>query len=423
MQEPKGTQTSPAAITGDRFFTKPIAIIFVTAMIDLIGFGIVIPVLPYYVEGDAFGASPFQLGLIVASYSTMQFIFSPIFGTISDRYGRRPVLFFSILGTALGFYIVGAATTLWMIFAGRILDGITGGNISTAQAYIADVTTRENRAKGMGLIGASFGIGFVVGPMLGGILSIYGHAVPFYFAAGMALLNAIALYFFLPESLDRSKVQHTARRKNRLAEIFDSLKDVSFRGITIIYFLIIIAFSIMTTSFTLYTMNRFNYTAAQNGYLFCYIGVIAVIMQGGLFNRLARSLGESKLILIGTALMAISLIAVPFVGPQQGGLTALLIGTAFFAIGNSVSSPALMSLASKNAHDHEQGKAMGVMQSGASLARAIGPVIAGYLMNNALRAVDDWTIQRTYWTGAAIMLSACFAVIYYLLRRNSPVRI
>ena len=186
MTPDKPANDQAATADDEKFFTKPIAIIFVTILIDLIGFGIVIPVLPYYVEGTAFQATPFELGLLVASFSIMQFIFSPIFGSLSDRYGRRPILFLSLLGTSAGFFLVGFATTLWMVFAGRILDGITGGNISTAQAYIADVTSRKNRAKGMGLIGAAFGIGFVLGPAIGGILSKFGNHVPFLFAAVLA---------------------------------------------------------------------------------------------------------------------------------------------------------------------------------------------------------------------------------------------
>lgn len=398
----------------DKFFTKPIIIIFITVLIDLIGFGIVIPVLPYYLEGDAFRATPFELGLIVASYSIMQFIFSPIFGSISDRYGRRPVLFFSLLGTSAGFLIVGFATTLWMIFAGRILDGITGGNISTAQAYIADVTSRKNRAKGMGLIGAAFGLGFVLGPAIGGILSKYGGPhVPFLFAGALAFVNAIALYFFLPESLKKNARAQTVHRVNRFVEVFNSLIDIRFRILTSIYFLVVVGFSIMTTSFSLYTMKRFGYDAAQNGYLFFYIGILAVIFQGGFLGKLSTRFGESRLVVIGCLMLAASLFAVPFVRPESGGLTGLLIGIAFFSIGNSIASPALTSLASKNASEDEQGKALGVMQSGASLARAVGPVIAGYLLNNAIGQIDDMTIQKTFWTASAIMFVAFLVAIYF----------
>lgn len=403
---------NPTTSDDEKFFTKPIAIIFVTIMIDLIGFGIVIPVLPFYATVEPFNATPFQLGLLFASFSVMQFIFSPIFGSVSDKYGRRPVLFFSLLGTSAGFFIVGFATTLWMLFAGRILDGITGGNISTAQAYIADVTSRKNRAKGMGLIGAAFGIGFVLGPALGGILSKYGSAVPFCVAGALAFLNAVALYFFLPESLKKNIAP--VPRANRFVELFRSLGDPSFRVITIIYFLVVVSFSIMTTSFSLYTLERFGYDAEKNGYLFFLVGVLSAIFQGGLIGKLTAWLGEAKLVVIGCLMLTASLFAVPYVGPASGGLTGLLLGIACFAIGNSLASPGLTSLASKNAADHDQGKAFGVMQSGASLARAIGPLIGGFLLNNAIGQVDDHSIQLTYWAASAIMAAALLAAIYFL---------
>jgi DHA1 family tetracycline resistance protein-like MFS transporter len=397
----------------EKFFTKPLIIIFLTILIDLIGFGIVIPVLPYYVSGDAFNATPFQLGLLVASFSIMQFFFAPIFGSISDKYGRRPVLFFSLLGTSAGFLMVGLATALWMIFAGRILDGITGGNISTAQAYIADVTTRKNRAKGMGLVGAAFGLGFVLGPAIGGILSKYGHHVPFLFAGALAFLNAIALYLFLPESINKKYRSPSRFRVNRFAELFESLSSGRFRTISIVNFLNITAFSIMTTSFALYTMYRFDYDAEQNGYLFAYIGVLAVIVQGGVFGRLASKFGESALVVTGCLLLTASLFAVPFVGRQSGGLPILLLGMAFFSLGNSFAAPALSSLASKIASEDEQGKTLGLMQSGGSLARAVGPLVAGLLLNNAFSKVDDHTLYRTFWTASGIMFVAFLVSMYF----------
>ncbi|HSI87776.1 MAG TPA: MFS transporter, partial [Pyrinomonadaceae bacterium] len=188
--------------TTEKFFTTPLIIIYTTVFIDLIGFGMVIPILPYYANTAPFYATPFQIGLLFAIYSWMQFFFAPVLGRLSDRYGRRPILFFSILGSAVGYFVIGAANTLFLVFLGRFIGGITGANISTAQAYIADVTSKENRAKGMGLFGAMFGLGFILGPAIAGILSKYGVHVPFYAAAGLSLANAIALYFILPESVD-----------------------------------------------------------------------------------------------------------------------------------------------------------------------------------------------------------------------------
>ncbi|REJ79495.1 MAG: MFS transporter [Acidobacteria bacterium] len=397
----------------DRFFTKPIAIIFTTVFIDLVGFGIVIPALPFYVEGDYFAATPLDIGLLFASYSAMQFIFSPILGSLSDKYGRRPVLFLSLLGSAVGYMFMGFATALWMVYLGRIIAGVTGGNISTAQAYIADVTTRKNRAKGMGLFGAAFGLGFVFGPAIGGILSRYGIHVPFLFAAGLTFVNAIALYFVLPESLKKED-RETGRSKNRFAEMFESLKDPRFSTLSLLYFLLVTAFSIMTASFVLYTLDRFGYDAEANGYLFAYIGILAVILQGWLFGKLAHRFGEAWLVVVGSFILGGGFFVLPYIGPDFGGLPLLLVVIGLFAIGNALSSPALTSLASKVASDREQGKALGLMQSGASLARAIGPAIAGVLLNNAMGSLDDFTILRTFWTAAALMfltfvLAAVFA--------------
>src|SRR5215213_6898573 len=408
--------------------SSPLIVIFTTVFIDLVGFGIVIPVLPFYAEGTAFNATPRTVGLLFASYSVMQLIFSPILGGLSDKYGRRPVLLLSIIGTGIGFLILGLAKTIAMLFIGRILDGITGGNISTAQAYIADVTSEENRAKGMGMIGAAFGLGFIFGPAIGGILSRWGIQVPFFFAAALCFANALLLYFTLPETITPDHpAKHRAAGGRGLQQIIRSLKQPRLAFVLTIYFLFIVAFSIMTTSFSLYTMFRFGYDAQHTGYLFAYVGIIAVIIQGGLIGRLVKRFGELPLVIVGALCFAISLFAVPFVGPAAGGLAGLLIGGGVFSLGNSLATPALTSLASKSAGAEQQGTVLGVTQSVASLARAFGPSLAALLIASPVAHVgadgqshymSDYSLFVTFWTGAAIMFIA-FLLAFYFARIKS----
>ena len=402
---------------------SPLVVIFTTVFIDLLGFGIVIPVLPFYAEGTQFNATPRTVGLLFASYSIMQLIFSPVLGRLSDKYGRRPVLLISIIGTGIGFMILGFATTLWMLFVGRILDGISGGNISTAQAYIADITTKEDRAKGMGLLGAAFGLGFIFGPAIGGILSLWGIRVPFLFAAGLCFANAILLYFTLPETVTPDHPARVSAAGGRgFGQLLNSLKQPRLGFILTIYFLFIVAFSIMTTSFSLFTMFRFGYDAQHNGYLFAYVGFIAVIIQGGLIGRLVKRFGEQRLVVVGALCFAISLFALPFVGPNAGGLLALLIGGGVFSLGNSLSTPALNSLASKSVGAAEQGSVLGVTQSVSSLARAVGPSIAALLINSTSQEMgadgvphymSDRSLFVTFWTGSVIMFLAFLLAVYF----------
>jgi DHA1 family tetracycline resistance protein-like MFS transporter len=402
---------------------SPLVVIFTTVFIDLVGFGIVIPVLPLYAEGTQFNATPRMVGLLFASYSVMQLIFSPVLGRLSDKYGRRPVLLISIIGTGIGFLILGFATTLWMLFVGRILDGISGGNISTAQAYIADITTKEDRAKGMGLLGAAFGLGFIFGPAIGGLLSRWGIHIPFLFAAGLCFANAILLYFTLPETVTPDHPARVSAARGRgFAQLINSLKQPRLGFILTIYFLFIVAFSIMTTSFSLYTMFRFGYDAHHNGYLFAYVGLIAVIIQGVLIGRLVKRFGELWLVIVGALFFAVSLFVVPFVGPNAGGLVALLIGGGIFSLGNSLSTPALNSLASKSVGAAEQGSVLGVTQSAASLARAVGPSIAALLIHSNLpemgadgvtHYMSDRSLFLTFWTGSVIMFLAFLLAVYF----------
>src|SRR3989475_4127735 len=401
---------------------SPLLVIFITVFIDLVGFGIVIPVLPYYAEGTKFGATPSQVGLLFASYSIMQLVFAPVLGRLSDKYGRRPVLLTSLLGTSVGFLILGFATALWMLFLGRIIDGISGGNISTAQAYIADVTTKENRAKGMGLIGAAFGLGFVFGPAIGGILSRWGINVPFLFAGALAFANAILLYFALPETVTKDHPARASAAAGRgWRQLLDSLENPRLGFVLTIYFLSIVAFSIMTATFSLFLMFRLGYDAFHNGWVFAFVGIISAIIQGGLIGKLVKRFGEPLLVIVGGLLFSVSLLAIPFVTPATGLLAILVIGAAT-SIGQALSAPSLTSLASKSASAGEQGGALGVMQSVASLARAVGPSLAAALIYSAVahigydghsQKMSDTSIFRTFWTAAAIQFVGSLIALYF----------
>jgi len=401
---------------------SPLLVIFITVFIDLVGFGIVIPVLPFYAEGTKFGATPSQVGLLFASYSVMQFIFAPVLGRLSDKYGRRPVLLVSLMGTASGFLILGFANTLCLLFVGRIIDGISGGNISTAQAYIADVTTKEDRAKGMGLIGAAFGLGFVFGPAIGGILSRWGINVPFLFAGVLALLNAVLLFFVLPETVTRDHPARVSAASGRgWNQLVAALRKPALASVMTIYFLGIVAFSIMTASFSLFMMFRLGYDAFHNGWIFAFVGVISAIVQGGLIGRLVKKFGEPLLVIVGALLVAASLVLVPFVTPLTRIAVFLLIGAAT-SIGQALLAPSLSSLASKSTSAAQQGSVLGVMQSVASLARAVGPSLAAVLIYSAVAHVgfdglpqkmSDASILRTFWTAAGIQFAGFVLALYF----------
>lgn len=400
---------------------SPLLVIFITVFIDLVGFGIVIPVLPFYAEGTKFGATPSQVGLLFASYSVMQLVFSPVLGRLSDKYGRRPILLISLLGTSAGFLILGFATTLTMLFIGRIIDGISGGNISTAQAYIADVTTKENRAKGMGLIGAAFGLGFVFGPAIGGVLSRWGINVPFMFAGGLAFANAILLYFALPETVTKDHPARVSAASGRgWHQLITALKNPRLGYVMTIYFLGIVAFSIMTATFSLFMMFRLGYDAFHNGWVFAFVGIISAAIQGGMIGKLVKKFGEPLLVIVGAILFTASLFVIPFVKPTTGLLAILTIG-AVTAIGQALSAPSLSSLASKSVGAGEQGGVLGAMQSVASLARAVGPLLAAVLIHDALhqgfdglfQKMSDASILHTYWTAAAIQFAGLLLALYF----------
>lgn len=357
---------------------SPLFVLFLTVFIDLIGFGIVIPVLPLYAEN--FHATPIAIGWLTGIYSGMQIIFTPILGKLSDRFGRRPVLLVSIAGTAVGFALMGMAQSLTLLFVARILAGITGGNISIPQAYIADVTAPEKRSRAMGMIGAAFGLGFTFGPLIGGLMSRISYGAPFFFAAGLAVANAVLVYLILPESLSR---EHRAKphEEASITEVFRHGRGPMFALVVATYLFLIAGFSIMTTLFALFTEKRFGYDAHANGYLFGFIGIIAVIVQGGLIGRLIKMFGEVALTRTGMVLTTLSLALLPL----SNNLTTLLLVCAGLAAGSGFASPPLSGLASQMIERSWQGRALGVMQSAGSTGRLIGPLIGGWLLMFDLR--------------------------------------
>ena len=376
-----------------------LAVIFGIIFIDLVGFGIVIPVLPLYAE--RFGASHFVIGLLLGIYSLMQCIFAPILGKLSDRVGRRPVLLISIIGSALGFLLMGAASTLPLLFLARIIDGITGGNISTAQAYIADVTPPKERSRGMGLIGAAFGLGFIFGPAIGGALSQISLAAPFFFAAALAGLNAAAVYFFLPESLSAHHRGDVHPRASIL-QIFEEAKGSSLKVVMVTYFFATVAFSLLTATYPLFTEQRFGLNAAQNGYLFSSLGLIGAIVQGGLLGWLVKIFNDKRLTMAGTLILAASFFVLPMVSTFPG----LLAATMGVAVGHSLIAAPLNGLASKLVGPGAQGRVIGLMQSSASVARIVGPVMGGWLLHyDAAQLAADFG-RTPYWASGFLSLIA-----------------
>ena len=387
---------------------SPLFVIFLTVFIDMVGFGIVIPVLPLYAEH--FHATPIEIGWLTGIYSGMQIIFMPILGRLSDRFGRRPVLIVSLAGTALGFLIMGWATSLPLLFAARIIDGATGGNIATAQAYIADISTPENRSRSMGLIGAAFGLGFTFGPMIGGIMSQISYGAPFYFAAALAAVNVVLLYFILPESLS-PEYRSQPHERTRLAEVFQHGHARLFGTIVATYFFTITGFAIMTTLFALFTEKHFGFDARKTGYLFGFIGIISVILQGGLIGRLIKFFGETTLARTGLLLLAAGLALLPLVPT----VPMLLAVCAALAVANGLVNPTLNGLASQMIDRSWQGRALGLMQSAGSVGRLAGPLLGGWLLMFDLDQPLTHYARTPFFAGAAILLVA-FALAFSVRR-------
>ena len=339
--------------------------------IHLLGFGLLLPLLPYYAE--TYGATGVAVGLLNTSYSFMQFLASPLWGRLSDRVGRRPVILISLLATSLSYLAFGLATSLPVLFASRILAGIAGGVIPTTQAYVADTTTPAERTKGMGLIGAAFGLGFVFGPALGGILSRYGYSVPAFVSAGLALLAAVFAFFLLPESLPAEK-RATARAARRAApSLAQALRRPTVRPVLLMFLIGTLCFSMLEATFALFGEHRYGIGPSEVGYTFAFVGTLSAVMQAGLVGLLARRFGEKALVRTGFLVMAAGML---YAG--SGPVFPLLVAAlGAVAIGNGLVAPALAGLVSLSSSAEEQGGILGVYQSLGSLGRSGGPFLGG----------------------------------------------
>lgn len=367
---------------------RGLVVLFAVVIVDLVGFGVVMPVLPFWAL--EFGADAGSFGLLASSYAAAQFVFAPLWGRLSDRVGRRPVLLGTIAGTALAMLAVGLAPSLAWLFAARILAGAFAANVSVAAAYIGDVTPPEERTRWMGMLGASFGIGFVLGPAIGGLLSPYGHAVPMFFTAGLAALNWVFAASRLrePERHDRG-----TRDAGRLA----SLRDPVVRGVVLANLAFSIAVTQLETLFAYFMSDRFGFDA--RGVAFLLVGMALVMggIQGGGMKALSARFAERRLVLGGVTLLALGFAGVPL----APSVALLLLPLLLAAVGRAVAQPALLSLASQAARPEERGAVMGLFQSSASLARVVGPALGGLLY--------DVSLPAPFWLASALLVGVAFA--------------
>jgi multidrug resistance protein len=358
-----------------KMLLSPLFFMAMTIFIDFTGFGLIIPLLPFWAEH--LGANATGVGLILTIYALAQFIFTPILGSLSDRYGRRPIIITSLLIEAFSLAFTALASSLPLLFLARFLGGLGSSNIGSAQAVVSDVTPAEGRARGMGMIGAAIGLGFVVGPALGGVLAPLGPVVPFWAAMGVATVNALLVTLFLPETRRRAAARAGRRKREGGPVLFtgwqQAMRSMNVTRLAAIYLLFTLAFAAMEAIFPLFTQHTFGWTAMQNGYIFTYVGLVIVIVQGGLIGRLVRRFGERGLLIAGLTLLAIGLALLPL----STRLGLLLVALGALSVGDGAVTPTVSSLLSFASPANAQGETLGFAQGLAGLGRILGPLIAG----------------------------------------------
>lgn len=381
---------------------NPLFFIFVTVLVDMLGYGMILPLLPFYVQQQDGGAA--MVGYLGAFYALLQLFSGPVLGTLSDQYGRKPILLLCLLGTSIAYALFGLANSLGILFLAVLLDGLTGNNLTTAYAYVADITTPENRSRGMGIVGAAFGLGVMAGPALSGFLSSFGLAVPALTASLIALLNVIYGFFFVPESL--SPEQRTVHRAGNLAQnplnglgqLTTLMQVRPIRNYLISIFFLNLAFSGLQTNFPLFSRARFGWDVSQNSYFFAFVGLVAVFTQGFLYLRIQPHIREGRLSVLGLGMLALGMAGLALA--PAGWMLYPMVAVA--ALGSGLTTPSLSALVSNHTPASEQGRLMGGQQVLFSLTAIAGPILAGL-------SFEHLAIFAPYLLGSCFALLALFS--------------
>ncbi|HEX8727106.1 MAG TPA: MFS transporter, partial [Ktedonobacterales bacterium] len=375
--EGANTGTPGADAAAKKASRTAILMVALVVLVDITGFGLILPLLPFWAE--RLGANPFEVGLILSVYALAQFLFTPVLGALSDRFGRRPVILISLLIEAAGFALTALAGTLPFLLVARFIGGLGASNIGSAQAVVADVTAPKDRARGMGMVGAAIGVGFVIGPALGGVLASFGPTVPFWAALVVALLNALLVLFLLPETRGKRPVavQGAKQQFALFAGWQRAIRTPAIARLILVNLLFTLAFTAMEAVYPLFSQDVFGWGATQNGYIFTYVGVIIVIMQGGMVGQLVKRFGERGLQIAGLGLLAVGLALLPF----SGTLALMLVALALLSIGDGAVTPTNNALLSLATPPEAQGETLGLSQGIAGLGRMIAPLIAGALFS------------------------------------------
>jgi len=375
--------------------------IILVVFIDLLGFSLIIPLLPYYAQ--TFNASDTVIGLLLASYAAAQLIGAPLLGRASDRFGRRPILLISIFGTFLGFLLFGFAESLTMLFASRILQGLTGGNLSVAQAYITDVTDAKSRNRGLGMIGAAFGLGFIIGPAVGGLLSNISYSVPAFVASGLSFVNLLLIAFWLPESLTVDRRAQLTQRKPALSfsALLQALKHPLTGPLLITRFLYSLAFVILQSIFSLFALKRFNMSVVATDFVLTYVGVISVITQAWLVGKLSQRFRDTILIESGLLLLALGLLVWAF----APNIPILVFSVTPIALAGGMLNTIVPSALTKTVEPQEVGGILGLSTSVESATRVVSPLLGGFLLE-----------RISYWAPGVLGAVLLFISFAYVLR-------